>query len=86
MAEGLKQSWNTRSKKWVLFLPGEKGNILGMRPSKFPGVEVEKDKPAANETENEKPEKVDSSEVEQPENMDEDKGRKDTDKDGSFWL
>lgn len=69
MASVLKQSWNSRSNKWVLFEPGKKGNIIGMRPSKFPGIEVEKDKPADTEkTDNDHDEydKTEAAEIEDP--------------------
>lgn len=43
--ENLEQSWNKRSKKWVLIDTGKFGGIKDMQGEKFPGVPVRKGKP-----------------------------------------
>lgn len=43
--EGLEQTWNPRSKKWVLINTAQKGGIKGMSSQKYEGVPVRNGKP-----------------------------------------
>ena len=81
--EDLKQTWNKRSKKWVLMDASKFGGIIEMRAEKWPGVPVINGKPAPEPSEPAEPKNEDN---EPKEPTDNDAGKDKSGKDsGWFW-
>lgn len=86
--DGIVQSWNKKSEKWVKIDTSKKAGILDMSNEKFPGVPVKKGKPKDEEIQSvdldEGPavEKVDPEENKPAAGVDDNQGNKDS---GWFW-